>query len=480
MIRLIVVLLVVCSVAQAQPVETQTPAWHIGKNIYQRGHANKPACATCHGIAGEGTQEGGQRAPPLTWQWLSHAQTQFGRARPAYNATEFNRAVETGVDVSGKSLSSVMPKYPLNDIELASLQNYLSIIGSASDTQEGVSDATLLIGAALPLSGKLQSVGEIIQRELTQVFDQLNQEGGLYGRRVHLVVRDSRSEGAGELSATQALVEQDRVLLLVGSFLTPSSGVEAWLQQQTIPLIGPVTLSSLNQEKNTNIFYLLPSMADQGRVLAEHALTSSDTGPSCKHVATWVEDEPYARNAMQGAQAQLLSQGVENSSAILFKQNNLANLALEPAHKKNLTDCVLFFGAAEQMALLAKNIPVDVRWFGLVALLGRGASDLPKSMTQNLFAAQPVTDEAISHGPFVLLARTAAQLSTEVLKRSGRDTSRAKVVAQLKALKDFRLPGLPPLTFGSQRRNGLQGAAIMKWHNDSQTYTLYKAWREVR
>jgi hypothetical protein len=67
-----------------------------------------------------------------------------------------------------------------------------------------------------------------------------------------------------------------------------------------------------------------------------------------------------------------------------------------------------------------------------------------------------------------------------VLKRSGRDTSRAKVVAQLKALKDFRLPGLPPLTFGSQRRNGLQGAAIMKWHNDSQTYTLYKAWREVR
>ncbi len=480
MIRLVALILSACSVVQAQSLEPPAPDWQLGKNIYLLGHASQPACATCHGIAGEGAQEGGLRAPPLTWQWLTNAQTQFGRTRAGYGAADFSRAVEVGVDVSGAALSSVMPKYQLTKAELASLQNYLAIIGSASDSQEGVSDTVLVLGAALPLSGKLQAVGEIIQRELTQVFDQLNQSGGLYGRRVRLVVRDSRSEGSGELSATQALVEQDHVFLLVGSFFTPSSGVETWLRNQTAPLIGPVTLASLNQEKTADIFYVLPSMADQARVLAEQAMSSNESETACKKIVIWAEDDLYERSAMQGAQRQLQALGVEDSPTIVFATNNMAAQAAAIAGKKNPADCVLFFGAAEQLTLLAKNIPAEVRWFGLVALLGRGVSDLPSAIRQNLFAAQPLTEEAISSGPFVLLARTAAQISVEALKRSGRDTSRAKVVAQLKALRDFRLPGLPPMNFGNQRRNALQGAVMMKWQSESQRYTQYKTWREVR
>ncbi len=477
---LVVFLFFACSAAQAQPTETPTPNWSAGKNIYQRGHANQPACATCHGIAGEGGQEGGQRAPALKWDWLSAPQTIFGRTRAGYAAAEVARVLDSGLDVSGRQLSSLMPRYRLSEIELASLQNYLSIIGSAKDQSDGVADKTLFIGAALPLSGQLQSVGERIQRELVRVYGEVNAAGGLYGRQIQLVVRDTRSEPSAELAATQMLVEQDRVFLLAGSFLTSASGVETWLHNQALPLIGPVALASLQPEKVNNIFYVLPSMADQGRVLAEQLLARDEPKPACKKIAAWAEDQPYARHALQGAQRQLDAEGADVATAVIFNQATIASLIASSAGIKKSPDCVLFLGTAEDMALLAKSISTEVRWFALVALLGRGVSALPASLSRNLLVAQPLSGDAQAHEPFTLLARTAAQISIEALKRSGRDVNHATVIAALKALKDFRIEGLPPLSFSPQRRTALQGAAIMQWQAAEQDYTLVKAWREVR
>lgn len=130
------------------------------------------ACATCHRPSGLGGVEGGLFLPPITGPYLFGgrenrridlfhelfqeelaseiwARLRQRPARPPYLAGTFRGALETGHDPTGRAFDPVMPRYSLNEEDLANLTAYLSRLGSAWDPgvdAETIRFATVVAG----------------------------------------------------------------------------------------------------------------------------------------------------------------------------------------------------------------------------------------------------------------------------------------------------------------------------------------------
>ncbi|WP_409334893.1 ABC transporter substrate-binding protein [Bradyrhizobium neotropicale] len=114
-----------------------------------------------------------------------------------------------------------------------------------------MADNEIRIGNLMPYSGNLQIFGAIGKAEAAY-FEMLNERGGINGRKVRFISYDDKSDAASSLSLTRALVEQDKVLLMFGSFGTPGNfAVRKYLNEKQIPqLLLPATIISAIQARS--------------------------------------------------------------------------------------------------------------------------------------------------------------------------------------------------------------------------------------
>ena len=95
------------------------------------------ACVNCHQRSGLGSTEGSIFIPPITSDYLFHDHAHGGDAPPlpygdsthgnrsAYTPATLARAIREGVDPEGRTLSSLMPRYALDDADMGALVEYL-------------------------------------------------------------------------------------------------------------------------------------------------------------------------------------------------------------------------------------------------------------------------------------------------------------------------------------------------------------------
>ena len=134
---------------------------------------------------------------------------------------------------------------------------------------------TIKIGALMSLTGPLGPYGPPIVNGAKLAVEQINAAGGILGRPVKLVVRDTATSPDVGRDAARKLVELDRVPAIVGAL---SSGVTLAASSVTIPanvvLISPSStspgLTALND--NDYVFRTVVSDAMQSAVLARLAL----------------------------------------------------------------------------------------------------------------------------------------------------------------------------------------------------------------
>src|SRR5580765_3131161 len=86
----------------------------------------------------------------------------------------------------------------------------------------GVTDTEIKIGQTMPYSGPLSAFATIGRAE-TAYFEMINAKGGVNGRKIKLLSLDDGYSPPRTIEQTRKLVESDEVLLLFGSFGTPSN-----------------------------------------------------------------------------------------------------------------------------------------------------------------------------------------------------------------------------------------------------------------
>jgi hypothetical protein len=111
------------------------------------------ACISCHRRSGLGEKEGLVNIPPISGIYLFHTRARDGDDldlpyvetmrpdRDPYTEATLARAIRQGVAADGSKLSYLMPRYKLNDADMAALIGYLKHL--TQGTVPGVTDSVL-------------------------------------------------------------------------------------------------------------------------------------------------------------------------------------------------------------------------------------------------------------------------------------------------------------------------------------------------
>src|SRR5918995_5681706 len=93
--------------------------------------------------------------------------------------------------------------------------------GADTTATDGGGDASgdpIRIGASLPLTGDFAEPGEAARRGYEVWMEMVNDSGGLLGRPVEMVIKDDQSDQNLVVTDYNALIDQDQVDLLLGTF----------------------------------------------------------------------------------------------------------------------------------------------------------------------------------------------------------------------------------------------------------------------
>ena len=130
--------------------------------------------------------------------------------------------------------------------------------GAAFAQQQGVSKNEILIGTIQDLSGPIAGYGKQARNGMQLRVDEANEQGGLYGRKLKLVVEDSAYDPKKAILAAQKLVNQDRIFMLVGHIGTAQNNATMpILFERDIVNFLPLTASKDMYEPHHKLKYAL-------------------------------------------------------------------------------------------------------------------------------------------------------------------------------------------------------------------------------
>lgn len=112
---------------------------------------------------------------------------------------------------------------------------------AGASTSPGVTKSTITVGTNVDLTGPLASIGQAFQLGEKLAVKQINQHGGIDGRKLKVIYEDDKGTSAGGITAARALIEQDNVLMdIAGGASTAMVGVGPVFEQNKVPLLDSV------------------------------------------------------------------------------------------------------------------------------------------------------------------------------------------------------------------------------------------------
>ena len=112
---------------------------------------------------------------------------------------------------------------------------------TSDSSHPGVTSSTITLGTTQPLTGPAAPGYSKISAAMTAYFDFVNDNGGINGRKIKLIVEDDGYNPTNTATKTRELVLKDKVFAMVGALGTPThTAVLDFLKQNKVP--GPVRL----------------------------------------------------------------------------------------------------------------------------------------------------------------------------------------------------------------------------------------------
>ncbi len=129
------------------------------------------------------------------------------------------------------------------------------------------------VGFAGQLTGIYSDLGVQGRNGVQLAVDRLNENGGVEGRMLELIVRNDKNSVKGAIEADTELIRQGVVAIIGHMTSSQTLGVEGFVKDREVPLISPTASSPLLQGKQDYIFRLNPSSDKSARVMGEYAFT---------------------------------------------------------------------------------------------------------------------------------------------------------------------------------------------------------------
>ena len=184
--------------------------------------------------------------------------------------------------------------------------------------QQGVTKDQILIGSIQDLSGPLAGYGKQARAGMQLRIDEANEQGGVHGRKLKLVVEDSGYDPKKAVLAAQKLVNQDKIFIMAAHLGTAHNNAAMPIQfEKHVVNFMPLTAAREMYEPTHRYKYaLLSAYYDQLRI----ALPKMVTDKGVKKICIIYQDDEFGLEVLRGAEAGLKTLNMELLEKTSFKR----------------------------------------------------------------------------------------------------------------------------------------------------------------
>ena len=189
---------------------------------------------------------------------------------------------------------------------------------SAHAQSQGVSKDELLLGAIEDLSGPLSGPGKQVRDGMLMRVEEINEQGGINGRRVKLLVEDSAYDPKRAVLAAQKLVNQDKIFALLGHMGTVTN-VAAFpvLFNKNVINFFPVTAAREMYEPFHKLKYaFFSTYYDQIRLTLPKLVAEK----GAKRICAMYQDDELGQEVLRGAEDGLKTIGMQLTEKTSYKR----------------------------------------------------------------------------------------------------------------------------------------------------------------
>jgi branched-chain amino acid transport system substrate-binding protein len=332
-------------------------------------------------------------------------------------------------------------------------------------------------------------------------FQYINDQGGIHGRKVKVIIEDDRGNIALSVAAFKKIVYRDKVLAFMG---TGQGGGNIALfnqiEKEKIPNIPAGLELRLSSPPKKYIFCTGATHEDAVAVLMDYVMKDMKaTNPKFGVVYPDIE---FGKAGMQGAIERAKFYGLDMHREVL-------NVGALDATSQilNLKRAKVDYVIVQHIAATASGLVRDARKFGykptflgtqwvcsgdLIKLAGKAAENTYASnIYSQWYEDSPGTKEAreITQKYFKSLdimkdsaaffqGWVGAMVFTEGMKRTGRNLTGETLMKAMEAIKDFDTGGIcGPITFGKENRRGQKYVRVYKADIDKIRFMPVTGWR---
>jgi branched-chain amino acid transport system substrate-binding protein len=232
---------------------------------------------------------------------------------------------------------------------------------------------TIKIGAVLPLSkASFAQAGEEQRRGLLMALEEINQAGGVLGKKVELIIEDDTGEPSVGIAAAEKLLTRDKVVALIGGYSSTITYAQLNAIQRLEPFVAWAGASSTKVEHEFGpkkwFFHYHPWDYHRQSTIRDFLVSLS---PRPKAVAIAYEDGIYGTTSRDYAVKYLKEKGFSIVFDERFKSGSSDFTPMLTKIKKTNPDVFYWVAYAGDTTLLmkqAKELDFNPKLFLSVAI----------------------------------------------------------------------------------------------------------------
>jgi branched-chain amino acid transport system substrate-binding protein len=354
----------------------------------------------------------------------------------------------------------------------------------------GGSTGPIVIGYYGDLTGRTSNFGQSTKRGVEMAADEINKAGGINGRQIQILSEDD--EGRPEKAATVVtkLIDQDRVVALVGEVASGNTLAAApKAQSSKVPMISPSSTNPAVTQVGEYISRVCFIDPFQGEVMAKFAANTL----KAKTAAIMLDfNSPYSRGLSDFFEASFTKLGGQIVDKQSYTQGDRDYKGQLTAIRSKNPDVIYvpgYYGEVGVIAKQAEQLGIDKPMLGgdgwdATQLWELGGSSLNGDFISNHYSVDDpspaiqkfVADFKARNGSapdaLAALGYDAMKVLADAIKRAG-TTEGPALKDAINATKDF--PGVTGTITIDADRNAVKPAVVLKLQDGKYIYqeTVY-------
>jgi branched-chain amino acid transport system substrate-binding protein len=194
----------------------------------------------------------------------------------------------------------------------------LALTATVASAQQGVSKDEILLGSIQDLSGPIAGFGKQARLGMLLAVDEINEQGGINGRKVKILVEDSAYDPKKAVLAAQKLVNQDKIFMMVGHIGTAQNMAAMPVQfEKNVINFFPITAAREMYEPFHKLKYsFAATYYDQMRLAVPKLAKEKGAKKAC----TMYQDDDFGLEVLKGGEDGLKTIGMEFAEKTSYKR----------------------------------------------------------------------------------------------------------------------------------------------------------------